>query len=145
MSIACPGVWQSLLDPLQLLMCERGGALWSCVVVHSPARGHLCGGGVLWLWLVLVLQQQQHLLLVLQDFFETCAMLITVVILGKYMECAAKGKTSEAIQVGGGGGGRHHMWVWSDVGLWICRGGVCLYRASAPHPTHSPAAAALMP
>lgn len=35
----------------------------------------------------------------LQDFFETCAMLITVVILGKYLECAAKGKTSEAIQV----------------------------------------------
>lgn len=34
-----------------------------------------------------------------QDFFETCAMLITVVILGKYMECQAKGKTSEAIQV----------------------------------------------
>lgn len=27
-------------------------------------------------------------------------MLITVVILGKYMECQAKGKTSEAIQVG---------------------------------------------
>lgn len=37
--------------------------------------------------------------LLLQDFFETCAMLITVVILGKYLECAAKGKTSEAIQV----------------------------------------------
>lgn len=34
-----------------------------------------------------------------QDFFETCAMLITVVIMGKYLECAAKGKTSEAIQV----------------------------------------------
>eukprot|EP00879_Flechtneria_rotunda_P007448 GHRR01007813.1.p1 GENE.GHRR01007813.1~~GHRR01007813.1.p1 ORF type:complete len:490 (+),score=138.59 GHRR01007813.1:1423-2892(+) len=32
------------------------------------------------------------------DFFETCAMLITVVILGKYLECAAKGKTSAAIQ-----------------------------------------------
>lgn len=40
------------------------------------------------------------LLVSLQDFFETCAMLITVVILGKYMECQAKGKTSEAIQVG---------------------------------------------
>eukprot|EP00775_Hariotina_reticulata_P005342 gene5342-5579_t len=32
------------------------------------------------------------------DFFETCAMLITVVILGKYLECAAKGRTSAAIQ-----------------------------------------------
>eukprot|EP00882_Tetradesmus_deserticola_P007169 GHRQ01007548.1.p1 GENE.GHRQ01007548.1~~GHRQ01007548.1.p1 ORF type:complete len:744 (+),score=290.70 GHRQ01007548.1:392-2623(+) len=32
------------------------------------------------------------------DFFETCAMLITVIILGKYLECAAKGKTSAAIQ-----------------------------------------------
>lgn len=37
-------------------------------------------------------------ILCLQDFFETCAMLITVVILGKYLECAAKGKTSAAIQ-----------------------------------------------
>jgi hypothetical protein len=36
-----------------------------------------------------------------QDFFETCAMLITVVILGKYLECSAKGRTSEAIQVCG--------------------------------------------
>lgn len=36
--------------------------------------------------------------MLLQDFFETCAMLITVVILGKYLECAAKGKTSAAIQ-----------------------------------------------
>lgn len=34
----------------------------------------------------------------LQDFFETCAILITVIILGKYLECAAKGKTSAAIQ-----------------------------------------------
>lgn len=33
-----------------------------------------------------------------QDFFETCAMLITVVILGKYLECAAKRRTSAAIK-----------------------------------------------
>lgn len=35
-----------------------------------------------------------------QDFFETCAILITVVILGKYLECSAKGRTSDAIKVG---------------------------------------------
>jgi len=35
-----------------------------------------------------------------QDFFETCAILITVVILGKYLECSAKGRTSAAIKVG---------------------------------------------
>jgi hypothetical protein len=34
-----------------------------------------------------------------QDFFETCAILITVVVLGKYLECSAKGRTSEAIKV----------------------------------------------
>jgi Cu+-exporting ATPase len=31
------------------------------------------------------------------DFFETAAMLITLVLMGKYLESAAKGKTSEAI------------------------------------------------
>lgn len=31
------------------------------------------------------------------EFFETCAMLITFICLGKYLECAAKGKTSAAI------------------------------------------------
>jgi hypothetical protein len=31
------------------------------------------------------------------DFFETCAMLITFILAGKYMECAVKRKTSEAI------------------------------------------------
>lgn len=31
------------------------------------------------------------------DFFETCAMLITFILLGKYLECAAKGQTSQAI------------------------------------------------
>ena len=31
------------------------------------------------------------------DFFETSAMIITLILLGKYLECAAKGKTSEAI------------------------------------------------
>lgn len=31
------------------------------------------------------------------DFFETSAMLISLVLLGKYLECAAKGRTSEAI------------------------------------------------
>eukprot|EP00887_Chlorella_sp_A99_P006784 scaffold2.g6784.t1 len=31
------------------------------------------------------------------DFFETCAFLITLVLLGKYLESAAKGRTSEAI------------------------------------------------
>ena len=40
-----------------------------------------------------------HVCWLLQDFFETSAMLITVVLLGKYLECAAKGKTSEAIKV----------------------------------------------
>jgi cation transport ATPase len=48
---------------------------------------------VVCLLIVYVLRQ-----LCLQDFFETCAMLITVIILGKYLECAAKGKTSAAIQ-----------------------------------------------
>jgi P-type Cu+ transporter len=32
------------------------------------------------------------------DFFETAAMLVSVVLLGKYIECAAKGRTSEAIR-----------------------------------------------
>ncbi|GBF98396.1 copper-transporting ATPase-like, partial [Raphidocelis subcapitata] len=32
------------------------------------------------------------------DFFETCAILITVVIFGKYLECSAKGRTSDAIK-----------------------------------------------
>ena len=31
------------------------------------------------------------------DFFETAAMLITFIILGKYLEASAKGKTSAAI------------------------------------------------
>lgn len=31
------------------------------------------------------------------EFFETCAMLITFICLGKYLECTAKGKTSAAI------------------------------------------------
>jgi cation transport ATPase len=31
------------------------------------------------------------------DFFETCAMLITFICMGKYLEAAAKGRTSEAI------------------------------------------------
>lgn len=31
------------------------------------------------------------------DFFETSAMIITLILTGKYLECAAKGKTSEAI------------------------------------------------
>lgn len=31
------------------------------------------------------------------DFFETCAMIISFICLGKALECAAKGKTSEAI------------------------------------------------
>ncbi|GAB4815110.1 hypothetical protein N2152v2_002156 [Parachlorella kessleri] len=31
------------------------------------------------------------------DFFETCAMLITLVLFGKYLEAVAKGKTSDAI------------------------------------------------
>ncbi|KAG1659065.1 hypothetical protein FOA52_012066 [Chlamydomonas sp. UWO 241] len=31
------------------------------------------------------------------DFFETSAMIITIILMGKYLECAAKGKTSEAI------------------------------------------------
>ena len=32
------------------------------------------------------------------DFFETSAMLVSVVLLGKYLECAAKGRTSDAIR-----------------------------------------------
>lgn len=32
-----------------------------------------------------------------EEFFETCAMLITFICLGKYLECAAKGRTSAAI------------------------------------------------
>ncbi|KAF5841526.1 hypothetical protein DUNSADRAFT_12454 [Dunaliella salina] len=31
------------------------------------------------------------------DFFETAAMLVTLVLCGKYLECSAKGKTSEAL------------------------------------------------
>ena len=31
-------------------------------------------------------------------YFETSAMLITFVLLGKYLECLAKGKTSDAIK-----------------------------------------------
>ena len=31
------------------------------------------------------------------DFFETSAMLITLIVLGKYLEAHAKGRTSEAI------------------------------------------------
>jgi Cu+-exporting ATPase len=31
------------------------------------------------------------------DFFETSSMLITVILLGKYLEASAKGRTSEAI------------------------------------------------
>lgn len=31
------------------------------------------------------------------DFFETCAMIISFICFGKYLECAAKGRTSEAI------------------------------------------------
>ena len=31
------------------------------------------------------------------DFFETSAMIITFILMGKYLECAAKGRTSEAI------------------------------------------------
>ena len=31
------------------------------------------------------------------DFFETSAMLITFILLGKYLEAAAKGRTSDAI------------------------------------------------
>lgn len=31
------------------------------------------------------------------DFFETSAMIITLILMGKYLECSAKGKTSEAI------------------------------------------------
>lgn len=58
-----------------------------------------------------------------QDFFETCAMLITVVILGKYMECQAKGKTSEAIQVrdwvGTKEGGRHAGRDVLAVAFWL--------------------------
>jgi len=31
------------------------------------------------------------------DFFETSAMIISIILMGKYLECAAKGRTSEAI------------------------------------------------
>ncbi len=43
------------------------------------------------------------------DFFETSAMIICLIIMGKYLECAAKGKTSEAItKVGRGDAGGSH-------------------------------------
>ena len=32
-----------------------------------------------------------------EEFFETCAMLITFICLGKYLECVAKGRTCAAI------------------------------------------------
>jgi len=44
------------------------------------------------------MQHHHYEMYVPTDFFETSAMLITVVLLGKYLECAAKGKTSEAIK-----------------------------------------------
>ena len=31
------------------------------------------------------------------DFFETCAMIISLILMGKFLECSAKGRTSEAI------------------------------------------------
>eukprot|EP00798_Chlamydomonas_sp_ICE-L_P022123 gene22123-29183_t len=31
------------------------------------------------------------------DFFETCTMIISLILMGKYLECSAKGRTSEAI------------------------------------------------
>jgi hypothetical protein len=72
-----------------------GGRGASCKQIPQVLLSLSCAVSPNKLW------QSYGLLVVLpvQDFFETCAMLITVVILGKYMECQAKGKTSEAIQV----------------------------------------------
>lgn len=45
----------------------------------------------------LMVHRRNHPQYMATDFFETSAFLITFITLGKYIECAAKGKTSEAI------------------------------------------------
>lgn len=45
------------------------------------------------------------------DFFETAAMLITLIALGKYLESAAKGRTSQVGWVAGYGCSADAAWV----------------------------------
>jgi hypothetical protein len=73
----------------------------------------------------------------LQDFFETCAMLITVVILGKYLECAAKGKTSEAIQVRGVLGGKSVCVVVVGGGMATSQAGGVRRTMAGPGDAHA--------
>lgn len=77
-----------------------------------------------------------------QDFFETSAMLITFVLLGKYLECGAKGRTSEAIQVGMG------QWVafWCPWGVEGClTAHACHTMAPAPLPLNTQLLLLLLP
>lgn len=66
------------------------------------------------------------------EFFETCAMLITFICLGKYLECAAKGKTSAAIAALMGLAPPTALLLTLDVDGKVSDGGTNLRRKLCP-------------